>query len=224
MGCLNESVAKLTGEPPYDHGSFEILVKKTNWPYALVSINERIFEWLSPAEAKKWPERFVKAIPDGADLSGVFSQWFDWYFAEMIMKDFLLSRKNMACTAAFKMCAEIFAREGRGDLPKAKKIMKRQRWQWMEPIKLLRTIWTAWTSWTAWTAWTSWPAWTAWPSWPSWPRLDRLDRLDLLARLDRLALLARLDRLALLDLLARKDAPIMADKLVDLLEAAPIKS
>jgi hypothetical protein len=59
----------------YDHsrGPIEIGV-----PEVLVRLEDYIFEGLPLAEAKKWPSRFLKAIPVGADLSVVWPQFAVW--------------------------------------------------------------------------------------------------------------------------------------------------
>jgi hypothetical protein len=47
-------------------------------PVMLAHVEDRIFEGLSPAEAKEWPLRFIHAVPVGADLSQVGPRFLFW--------------------------------------------------------------------------------------------------------------------------------------------------
>ena len=49
----------------YDHSRYPIELGIPEW---LARVEDKIFEGLSPAEAKKWPEAFLKAIKPGANL------------------------------------------------------------------------------------------------------------------------------------------------------------
>ncbi len=49
----------------YDHSRYPIELGIPEW---LARVEDKIFEGLSPTEAKKWPEAFLKAIKPGANL------------------------------------------------------------------------------------------------------------------------------------------------------------
>lgn len=47
----------------------------------LARIEDTLFERLPNGEAKAWPERFLEAIPVGADLRIAYWRYMDWVFA-----------------------------------------------------------------------------------------------------------------------------------------------
>lgn len=47
-------------------------------PGALAELEDKIFEDLPITAAKKWPERFIRAIQPGADLSRICDEWLLW--------------------------------------------------------------------------------------------------------------------------------------------------
>ena len=71
VGCTLES---------YDHAAYEA---ELGVPRMLAHLEDAIFEGLAEAEAQAWPERFLKAIPVGADLSLVGWQYLDWLLSDL---------------------------------------------------------------------------------------------------------------------------------------------
>lgn len=51
-------------------------------PKELAQIEDSLFEEMSVKDSKIWPERFLKAINPGADLSKVVAQWVIWEFED----------------------------------------------------------------------------------------------------------------------------------------------
>ncbi len=76
VGCLLHSL----GGSPSDHLDYERLV---GVPEILAVLEDSIFESLPVEDAQEWPERFLDAIPVGADLSRVSWQFLDWVLGEL---------------------------------------------------------------------------------------------------------------------------------------------
>ena len=65
------------------HGSsHDDYARELGIPLTLVYLNERIFESLPARQAQIWPERFLSAIPVGADLDGVGDQFILWLLTD----------------------------------------------------------------------------------------------------------------------------------------------
>lgn len=77
-GC---AVGCLTKNPYGGHKEYE----KWGIPEELAHLEDAMFEDLSKKKALAWPERFLLAIPIGADLSSIWHQWF----AEILRMDLL---------------------------------------------------------------------------------------------------------------------------------------
>ncbi len=76
VGCLLHS---LGGEPD-NYIDYERLI---GVPEILAVLEDSIFENLSAEDAQEWPERFLDAIPVGADLSRVSWQFLDWVLSDL---------------------------------------------------------------------------------------------------------------------------------------------
>lgn len=61
-----------------DHSAYE---RDLGIPSAIAYLEDRIFENLPNGKSKEWPEKFLKAIPVGADLSLVTSHFMIWLVA-----------------------------------------------------------------------------------------------------------------------------------------------
>ena len=70
VGCGLHSVRALTGLA-LSHSDHAALAAQVGVPEVLERLQDRIFEGLPRELAREWPLRFARAIPDGADLSGV---------------------------------------------------------------------------------------------------------------------------------------------------------
>lgn len=79
-------------------------------PEMLARLEDVIFEGLPAKKAKEWPERFLKAIKPGADLSRVGYQFMYWNLTEnLVLKDSdnpALQKAIIEVRAAIKQCAE----------------------------------------------------------------------------------------------------------------------
>ncbi len=62
-----------------DHSAYE---RELGIPQSLAHLEDRIFEGLPKAEARLWPEKFLAAIPVGADLSGVVTEFMLWLLVD----------------------------------------------------------------------------------------------------------------------------------------------
>jgi hypothetical protein len=63
----------------YDHAAYETEI---GVPQVLARLEDYIFEGLATDEAKRWPLRFLAAIPVGADLSMVWPRFAVWLLRE----------------------------------------------------------------------------------------------------------------------------------------------
>ena len=57
------------------HSDHAALAAQVGVPEVLEHLQDRIFEGLPIELAREWPLRFARAIPDGADLSGVWPKF-----------------------------------------------------------------------------------------------------------------------------------------------------
>jgi hypothetical protein len=72
VGCTLET---------YDHARYPI---ELGIPEQLAYLEDRLFELLPGQDAQDWPERFLSAIPVGADLSRVWFKWAHWMLVDPI--------------------------------------------------------------------------------------------------------------------------------------------
>ena len=84
VACSLRSLDKINGvtdlEEEYsDHKRYESELGLPEW---LAKLEDTLFEGLPRAEAEKWPVRFAKAIPVGADLESL-----KWKFSVYLMKE-----------------------------------------------------------------------------------------------------------------------------------------
>jgi len=90
VGC---AIAEGAKEITHSDGPLQQYERLFGIPAGVVAAQELIFESLPLAEAELWPERFVTAIPVGADLSGVPEALSSWLESEGV--------KNLAkCTSS----------------------------------------------------------------------------------------------------------------------------
>ena len=71
VGCGLHTVRALTGLD-LAHSDHAALAAQVGVPEVLEHLQDKIFEGLPVKLAREWPLRFARAIPDGADLSGVW--------------------------------------------------------------------------------------------------------------------------------------------------------
>ncbi len=73
VGCSIHTINRLTGTD-YGYGDHAALARAIGVPEALLRLQDSVFEGLPPAQRKKWPESFYRAIPEGADLRPAFNR------------------------------------------------------------------------------------------------------------------------------------------------------
>jgi hypothetical protein len=125
-----------------DHASYET---ELGIPTALAYLEDRMFESMSNGKALEWPERFLKAVPVGADLSGVVPQFLAWLMLdETYGVAFTTTDEEIA-----DLAAEVGLRYTAGDVdgPEATDLANRLRAAWAA-----RDAWDARDAWAAWAA------------------------------------------------------------------------
>ena len=95
-------------------------------PQMLARLEDCIFEGLPDKDAKKWPERFLKAIKPGADLSRVGWQFLYWNLTEnLVLKDSdnaEIQKAIIQCREAIKECGDAICPLTKGKKTNKKKI------------------------------------------------------------------------------------------------------
>ena len=82
VGCGIESIIRRTGDKLKhdDHAAYETYL---GVPHIMARLEDRIFEGLPTDVALKWPLRFASAIKSGADLSQVWNKFAPWMLREI---------------------------------------------------------------------------------------------------------------------------------------------
>lgn len=70
VGCTLEA---------YDHVRYPI---ELGVPLQLAYLEDQLFEQQNVEDAQRWPERFLSAIPVGADLTRVWPEWAVWMLVD----------------------------------------------------------------------------------------------------------------------------------------------
>ena len=103
-GC---AVGCLTHDPSGGHGRFPDLF---GVPVQIAYLMDAIFEALPPEQAKDWPMRVMRAIPEGADLSRAWDRWCAWMLTDLATLD-------SDAQAEVQAMADLFVRAAAGDEP-----------------------------------------------------------------------------------------------------------
>jgi hypothetical protein len=82
IGCVLESIRKIRGYKTIDHTSHGTAEDETNIPEMVWHLVDSIFEGLPNASAKEWPMRFTRSIACSADLSLVGWQFLHWLLTD----------------------------------------------------------------------------------------------------------------------------------------------
>ncbi len=80
-------------------------------PIMLARLEDRIFEGLPKAKAKKWPQQFLTAIKTGADLNGVADKFLAW-----LVRDLLRFAKRPDAIKAINTVADLYDRRVLGEV------------------------------------------------------------------------------------------------------------
>ena len=84
IGCGVETVNRRT-EAGLKHDDHAGLAAALGIPEPLVQLQDAIFERLGGVAQRSWPERFYTALPEGADLSGVWPLFAAWMLREVVL-------------------------------------------------------------------------------------------------------------------------------------------
>ena len=76
VGCT------VSGRRRAGEGWYDAVARQIGIPAHLAALEDAIFEGLPNGDAQAWPERFLGAIPEGADLSRVWPQFAIWLLTE----------------------------------------------------------------------------------------------------------------------------------------------
>ncbi len=125
-------------------------------PWQIAVIEDDLFEAQPVELARTWPERFLKAIPVGADLSLVGKRWYAWLVRDLLN----LPELPEDAARAVRGMADLMDRSLAGDEPSAT--------QWREAESAAWDAWDARHAWAARHAWDAWAAWAARHAWDAW--------------------------------------------------------
>ena len=111
VGCAIATFNKMFGHDweTDDHKRYEEAI---GVPEVLARLEDALFEKLSAEESKKWPLRFAEAVPVGADLSNVINQFFAWLLSP---EEFLCKIADARGKAAISTVHALYARKAGGD-------------------------------------------------------------------------------------------------------------
>ena len=84
IGCGVETVNRRT-EAGLEHDDHAGLAAALGIPEPLVQLQDAIFERLGGVAQRSWPERFYTALPQGADVSGVWPLFAAWMLHEIVL-------------------------------------------------------------------------------------------------------------------------------------------
>ena len=76
VGCT------VSGRRRAGEGWYDAVARQIGIPAHLAALEDAIFEGLPNGDAQAWPERFLRAIPEGADLGRVWPQFAIWLLTE----------------------------------------------------------------------------------------------------------------------------------------------
>jgi hypothetical protein len=100
-----------------EHAAYE---RELGIPMVLARLEDRLFEGMyrhgATAEAKAWPERFLKSIPVGADLSLVWAKFMVWLLDDET-DGVVRFAKTESSRAAIQGVSALYRRWASGDKP-----------------------------------------------------------------------------------------------------------
>jgi len=101
-----------------DHAAYET---ELGIPRAIARMEDGIFEGLPQEEARLWPERFLEAIPVGADLSLVTDKFLHWLLVDA-EHGVIRHAKTDTQRKAIQAVADLFAKKLAGE------VVAREQW------------------------------------------------------------------------------------------------
>jgi hypothetical protein len=84
IGCAIETINDLTGSE-HAHDDHDAVASALGLPVQLAQLEDAIFEGLPHAASLDWPVQFAEAIPDRADLSGVWPTFAAWILRDICL-------------------------------------------------------------------------------------------------------------------------------------------
>jgi hypothetical protein len=96
-----------------NHAAYEV---ELGIPRILARLEDRIFEGLSLEDAKEWPEKFLRAIPVGKDLSLVWPKFAVWLLVDEIDGVIKFAKTDQQKEVIARV-ADLYQRRIKGDEP-----------------------------------------------------------------------------------------------------------
>jgi len=84
IGCSIQTINHLTGSK-HAHSDHDAVAAALGLPVQLAQLEDAIFEGLPHAASLDWPVRFAEAIPERADLSGVWPKFAAWMLRDICL-------------------------------------------------------------------------------------------------------------------------------------------
>jgi hypothetical protein len=106
-GCAVGCAVHTSDDP---HAEYE---PRFGIPQMLAQLEDGIFESLPNGRAKEWPIQFIEAIPVGADLSQVGSQFLHWLLVDP--EDGIIKFADERGKVAIQAVADLYARQLQGE-------------------------------------------------------------------------------------------------------------
>ena len=94
-------------------GSHRVYERELGIPMALARLEDALFELLPNAPAMAWPEKFLEAIQEGADLGTVADRFVAWLLTEP--DGVLQFVENDAIKTAIRDVGRVFGRRSKGE-------------------------------------------------------------------------------------------------------------
>ncbi len=114
VGCAVQSLNVKLGKT-YSTADHSVYETELGIPRLIAKLEDRIFEGLPAKEAKTFPEKFIKAVPVGADLSMVWPKFALWLL--MDKKDGVIKyAKKDQTRIAIENVGKLYARVVAGEI------------------------------------------------------------------------------------------------------------
>ena len=105
VGCGVQSIMTLNGPYIAGYGDHAAHAAALGIPVWLSLVQDALFEGLRPPGQQAFPVKFALALPDGADLSGLYAAWMPWVLREIALP--AAGRVSGACAVIERVAAGI---------------------------------------------------------------------------------------------------------------------
>ena len=125
-----------------DQDAHEAMEKELGIPQTVAYLEDRIFENLENGESKKFPLKFLKAIPVGADLSLVTAKFMVWLLVDPKDGVIRFTKGYKDCSEAIKYVANLYKRRIKGEVVKDEEFAGAAAWAaaWAAQEEKLREV------------------------------------------------------------------------------------